>query len=107
MPLPTPAARNSPRVVSAAIPQKSDCSHSQIDLGIPKPLVASMSHLDLERLTALQELAMEQTCRRARLEINAGHILVVSNCASTIAPAEGRAARNDVEECEDEHRSTR
>ena len=30
------------------------------------------------------------------LEINAGHILVVSNCASTIAPAEARAARNDV-----------
>ena len=33
--------------------------------------------------------------------------LVVSNCASTIAPAEARAARNDVEECEHEHRSTR
>jgi len=50
---------------------------------------------------------MEQTCRRVRLEINAGHILVVSNRASTIALAEARAARNDVEECEHEHPSTR
>src|SRR6516225_3465946 len=34
------------------------------------------------------------------------HILVVPNCASTIAP--GRSSpRNDVEECEHEHRSTR
>ena len=34
-------------------------------------------------------------------------LVKLSNCASTIAPVEARAARNDVEECEHEHLSTR